>query len=190
MGRGIRNTFVLVGCFSFACGLAVAQEVVHALSGTVNNVNLAAKTITVLTDDGSGGTFKAMTDSKTPVEFDKTLRADAIAADAFKKKETRVIVYYFGYSDVRTAVALRDLGPGPFKKVSGEVVKFEGRDHSISIKDQSGAIASFKITQSTVADTGMGAVEGFKFEAGKGDQVRVISTDVNGTATALFIKSL
>jgi hypothetical protein len=88
MWRGIRNTFILVGCFSLACCLAVAQEVVHALSGTVNSVNFAAKTITVITDDGSGGTFKAMTDSKTQVEFDKTLRADAIAADAFNKKET------------------------------------------------------------------------------------------------------
>jgi hypothetical protein len=190
MWRGILKAFVLVGCVSSASVLASAQEVVHALSGTVNNINLAAKTITVLTDDGSGDTFKALTDSKTPVEFDKTLRSDATAADAFKKKETRVIVYYFGGGDVRTAVALRDLGPGPFRKFSGAVVKFEGKDHSISIKDQSGALASFKITQSTVADTGMGAVDGFKFEPEKGDQVRVISTDANGTATALFIKSL
>jgi hypothetical protein len=80
------------------------------VTGTVNNINLTAKTITVVTDDGSGGTFKAMTNSKTPVEFDKTLRADATAADAFKKNETRVIVYYFGEGDERTAVALRDLG--------------------------------------------------------------------------------
>jgi hypothetical protein len=190
MSRRIRNTFVLVGCFSFACGLAIAQEVVHALSGTVNNVNLAAKTITVITDDGSGGTFKAMTDSKTPVEFDKTLRVDATAADAFKKKETRVIVYYFGGGDVRTVVALRDLGPGPFTKSSGTVVKFEKGEHSLSIKDQAGAVESFKVTRSTVADTGSGAVEGLKFEPGKGDQVQVISTGVNGNSTALFVDEM
>jgi hypothetical protein len=190
MWRGILKTFVLVGCVSSASVLTSAQEVVHALSGTVNNLNLAAKTITVITDDGSGGTFKAMMDSKTQVEFDKTLRADATAADAFKKKETRVIVYYFGGGDVRTVVALRDLGPGPFTKSSGTVVKFEKGEHSLSIKDQAGAIESFKVTRSTVADTGSGAVEGLKFEPGKGDQVQVISTGVNGNATALFVDEM
>jgi len=190
MLRGILKTFVLVGCVSSASALASAQQVVHAVSGTVNNINLSQKTISVITDDGSGGTFKELTDSKTPVDFDKTLRADATAVDAFNKKQTCVIVYYFGEGDVRTAIALRDIGPGPFKKVNGQVVKFEGKNHSISIKDQSGAVASFRITESTVADTGMGAVKGLKFEPGKGDQVRVISTDVNGTATVLFIKSL
>ena len=190
MRRWMQKTIFLVGCLSFACGSGLAQEVVHALSGTVNNVNLAARTITVITDDGSGGTFKAMTDSKTPVEFDKTLRADAIAAETFKKKETRVIVYYFGEGDVRTAVALRDLGPGPFTKSSGTVVKFEKGDHSLSIKDQAGLVESFKVTRSTVADTGSGAVDGLKFEPGKGDQVQVISAGANGSATALFVDAM
>jgi hypothetical protein len=190
MRRWILKTFFLVGCVSLASVPASAQEVVHAVSGTVNNVNLAAKTITVITDDGCGGTFKAMTNSRTPVEFDKTLRVDTIAADAFEKKQTRVIVYYFGAGDLRTAVALRDLGPGPFTKSSGTVVKFERREHSVSIKDQSGTVESFKITRSTVADTGSGAVEGFKFEPGKGDQVQVISTVVNSNATALFVEEM
>jgi hypothetical protein len=190
MWRGILKTFVLVGCVSSASVLASAQEVVHALSGTVSNVNLVAKTITVVTDDGSGGTFKAMTDSKTPVEFDKTLRVDATAADAFKKKQSRVIVYYFGAGDLRTAVALRDLGPGPFAKISGTVVKCERSKHSLLIKNQAGAVESFMVTRSTVADTGSGAVEGLKFEPGKGDQVQVISTGVNGNATALFVDEM
>jgi hypothetical protein len=187
MMRRFSRICLFVGCLLLASVVATAQEVVHAVTGTVNNINLTAKTITVVTDDGSGSTFKAMTNSKTPVEFDKTLRADATAADAFKKNETRVIVYYFGEGDERTAVALRDLGTGPFKKSSGTVIKFERGEHSLSIKDQTGGIESFKVTRSTVADTGSGAVEGLKFEPGKGDQVQVISTGENGSATALFV---
>lgn len=190
MWRGILKTFVLVGCVSLAPVLVPAQEVVHALSGTVNNINLAAKTITVITDDGSGGTFSAMTDSKKPVEFDKMLRADATAADAFREKGARVIVYYFGEGDVRTVVALRDLGPGPFTKVSGTVVKFDRGGHSFSIKDQTGAVESFKLTRSTVADTGSGVVEGLKFEPAKGDQVQIVSTQMTGSATALFVNAM
>ena len=190
MLRGILKTLVIVGCVSAASVLAPAQQVVHALSGTVNNVNLPEKTITVITDDGSGGTFKAMTDPKTPVEFDKTLRADSTAADAFKKMQTRVIVYYFGEGDVRTVVALRDLGPGPFTKTSGTVVKFEKGEHSFSIKDKAGTLESFKVIRSTVADTGSGAVEGLKFEPGKGDQVQVISTGGNGGAKAVFVNAM
>jgi hypothetical protein len=190
MLKGILKTLVIVGCVSAASVLASAQQVVHALSGTVNNINLPSKTITVITDDGSAGTFEAMKDSKTPIEFDKTLRADATAADAFKAQGTRVIVYYFGYSAVRTAVALRDLGPGPFTKTSGTVVEVEKGEHSFSIKDQAGAVESFKVTRSTVADTGSGAVEGLKFEPGKGDQVQVISTVGNGGATALFVNAM
>jgi hypothetical protein len=190
MWGGFLKTVVLAGCVSSASVFGCAQEVVHALSGTVNSINLNAKTITIVTDDGSPGTFKAMTDPRTPVEFDKTLRADTTAADAFNTKGARVIVFYFGYSDVRTAVALRDLGPGPFTKSSGTVVKFDRGEHSMSIKDQTGAIASFKVTRNTVADTGSGTVEGFKFEPVKGDRVQLISSLVNGSATALFVNSM
>jgi hypothetical protein len=190
MLRVILKALVLVGCVSLASVSASAQEVVHALSGTVNNINLNAKTINVTTDDESGGTFSAMQDSKKPVEFDKVLRADATSADAFKEKGARVIVYYFGEGNVRTVVALRDLGPGPFTKSSGTVVKFDRGGHSLTIKDQTGTIESFRVTRNTVADTGEGAVEGFKFDPGKGDQVQILSVGMGGNATALFVNAM
>lgn len=190
MWRGSLKTFVLVGCVSSASVLACAQEVVHALSGTVDSINSTTKTITIITDDGSGSTFTAMKDPKTPIEFDKTLRAEATAADAFKTKGTRVIVYFYGYREVRTAVALRDLGRGPFTKSSGTVIKFDRGEHSFSIQDQAGTLESFKVTRSTVADTVSGVVDGLKFEPEKGDQVQVISTGLNDSATALFVNSM
>jgi hypothetical protein len=186
----ISSICIFFGCLSLASVAGIAQEVVHALTGTVNNINLTAKTITVITDDGSDGTFKDMTSSHTSIEFDKDVRTDATAADEFKKSGARVIVYYFGFGKGRTVVALRSLGPGPFTKSPGTVVKFEKGKHSLSIKDRSGAIESFEITRSTVVETGSGAVEGPKFEPGKGDQVQVISTEVNGSATALFVYAM
>lgn len=187
MLKRLGQTGFLIVCISLTTAAATAQEVVHALSGTLSSVDPAAKTITVLTDDGSGGTFKDMTNSKTPIEFDKRLRADATPADAFKGKQGRVIVFYFGEGEVRTAVALRDLGASPFKISTGTVATFDKRNHSFSIKAPTGTERSFKIAASAVGDTASGATEGFKFEADKGNQVRVVSTNQNGVQTAMFV---
>ena len=53
MRRGSFKVYLLVGYFFLATLAATAQEVVHALIGTVSSINPAAKTITVKTDDGS-----------------------------------------------------------------------------------------------------------------------------------------
>lgn len=190
MQRWILRTCILAGCFSLASLSATAQEVVHALVGTVISISPAAKTVTVKTDDGSNGVFKDMTNSNTKIEFDKSIRSDATAADEFKKSGARAIIYYFGIGDMRTVVALRSLGPGPFTKSSGTVVDFDDGKHSFSIKNSSGAVESFQITSTTVVETGMGAKEGFYFQPGKGDQVRVNATVINGSTTALFINTM
>jgi hypothetical protein len=181
---------ILAGLLSMVSASAVAQEVVHAMAGTVNAVDATAKTVTVTGDeDGAAGTYNELVDSKAHVAFDKALRADATSADEFKKSGDRAIVYYFGYGSMRTVVALHDLGAGPFTKSSGTVVKFEGRDHSFSIKNDSGAVETFKIESNTVADTRAGAVSGPKFQPAKGTKVQLIATEVNGNPTAVFIDS-
>jgi hypothetical protein len=187
MSRALLRIVLLAGCFSLVSLAATAQEVVHALTRIVNNINSAAKTIAVITDDGSDGIFQDMTGSRTSIEFDKNIRTEATAADEFKKKGARVIVFYYGAGDVRTVVAIKSLGEGPFTKDSGTVVKFDKKEHSLTIKDSSGAIESFKITSSTVADTDAGAAEGLKFDPHKGESVRVIATQTDGSLTALFI---
>jgi hypothetical protein len=102
----------------------------------------------------------------------------------------RAIVYYFGYGSMRTIVALHDLGVGPFSKSSGTVVKFEGREHSFSIKSDSGSVETFKIDSNTVADTRTGAVSGPRFQPAKGTKVELIATELNGNATAVFIEAM
>jgi hypothetical protein len=186
MSRTLFKTLVVVGCFSFATHVARAQEVVHALTGVVNNINPTEKTITVITDDGSGGRFQDVA-SHTSIAFDKNIRTGATAADEFKNKGANVIVYYFGEGDVRTVVALKSLGSGPFTRSSGTVVKFDRKEHSLTVKDNSGAVESFKITSSTVADTDSGASAGLKFDPHAGEPVRVVATQENGSLTALFI---
>ena len=93
---GRLGTFcLLVGYFSLCTLAATAQEVVHALTGTVTSMS-QGKTIEVDTDDGPEVEFKDFTKSNIPLEFDKDLRAQATSADRFNTKGTQVIVYYFG----------------------------------------------------------------------------------------------
>ncbi len=184
------KTLIFVGCILPIAVTATAQEVVHALTGTVRSIDPARKTITILTDNGSEGLFKDLTNPKLKIDFDKKLRTDASTIDTFKGAGTYVIVYYFGDDNVRTAVALRNLGSGPFTNNIGTVVKLEGRDRLLLIKDKSGAVESFKITPDTVAETDVGVVDGLKFQPQKDDQVRVVATLVNGTATALFVRTM
>lgn len=188
--RGSLKTFIFVGCILSVAAPAMAQEVVHALTGTVRSIDSASKTITIFTDNGSEGQFKDLTDPKLKVDFDKKLRTDSSTVDTFKGQGAYVIVFYFGDGDVRTAVALRNLGPGPFTNNVGVVVKFDAREHRLVIKNKSGLITSFKIAPDTVAETDFGAVNGSKFQAQKDDQVRVVGATVNGAPTALFVRTM
>jgi hypothetical protein len=190
MLRGISRIGILVACLSLATLAATAQQVVHALVGTVTSINSDTKTISVNTDDGTEGLFKDMSDVKTRIEFDRSVRTDTTAADEFQRSGARVIVYYYGNSDIRTVVALRSLGSGPFTTTIGPVVNFNGGHHTISIKDKSGAVTAFEIDADTVVEGETGAEAGYKFRPEKDDQVHITSKMVNEVPTAVFIYAM
>jgi hypothetical protein len=172
-----------------SCRAALAQEVVHALTGTVSLIDPTDKTITLFLDGGKQGTFKDMTNQKVSMSVDKKLLADTTTPDEFKKSGAYVVVFYFGGSDTRTAVALRSLGAGPFTAITGTVAKFEPH-RSLSVQDETGAVQTFALGADTIAEGVSGAVSGLKFQADKGDHVRIVGGNKNGTATALFVSEM
>jgi hypothetical protein len=178
---------LLAACVLLASHVLIAQDVVHAVTGTVNNIDATAKTITVTTDDGSSGNFDQMVNLHKSAGLEKALRNGAVAADGFNQNGAHVIVYYLGWGNPRTAIAFQTLGAGPFTMTDGAVVKFEKSSHLLSIKEPSGAVDSFKMAPETVAETGIGAVEGLKFDLAKGQRVRVTSSQMAGSDTAVFI---
>lgn len=179
---------VLVGSVVVAAPRLMAQEIVHALCGTVSSINTAGKTITLFQDGGSQATFKIMSSPKTRIAFDKKIANDVTSAKEFQKKGAYVILFYYGIDDNRTAVALKSLDAGPLSSASGEVTEWNGHDHTISVRDKDGTIHAFKIGPQTVAETYLGAVDGLKFDADKGRPVRLVSSIKNGTRTVLFIR--
>ena len=190
MRRGCFKVCLVVGFFFLATSAATAQEVVHALCGTIRSINSNGKTITVRTDDGTARLFKKSTNSNVSLDFDKRIRAEAIAADAFTKSGIRVIVYYFGEGDLQTAVALQDIGTGPFEERSGTVVKFDRHERLLTLRDHSGVEETFHLNPKTVAETPFGAAEGLELDPKDGDQLTVTASPVNGNETALFIRAM
>jgi hypothetical protein len=181
-------------CLLTVCVLSLsvclaAQEVVHALTGTVSSINKASHSIAVLQDVGGSNTFQNLANPKARVDFDKKVQAGTIAADAFKDDGAYVIVFYYGTDESRTAVAIKNLGSGPFSSTVGTIKKLE-RGHSLSVQDESGAVQTYKIGSDTVAEGDLGVVDGARFLLQNGRKVRIVSAVVDGAPTALFIRSM
>lgn len=177
-------------CFICCPGNSAAQEVVHALTGSVSSINSNAKTITIFQDNGTQGVFSEPSGSKIRFDLDKKIADETTAAGAFMQQGAYAIVFYYGSISSPTIVALKNLGKGPFAATEGSVTKFESRTHTISVSDHTGTIRTFTINANTVAEGNMGVVEGSKLRAQKGDQVRVVSEMQDGVATALFVKDM
>lgn len=185
----LMKSCALAGCLVSLPISAAAQQVVHALTGTVSSINKASETVAVLQDVGGDGVFQNPANPKSRVTLDKKIEPGTVAADAFKENGAYVIVFYYGGSDNRTVVAFKNLGSGPFASTAGTVKKYE-RARAVTIQDQSGAVQTFKIVPDTVAEGYAGAVDGTKFQVSGGDKVRIVSAVVDGSPTVLFIRQM
>lgn len=191
MFRAWVSACAVAGCLVTFPAVSPAQAIIHALTGTVSSIDPAGKTITVYQDNGSQNVYQDLSNHKTAIAWDKKIAADTTAASAFDKKGAYVIVFYFqGSSDDRTVVALKSLGSGPFNSTEGTVTSFDVHTRSFTVQDKTGAVQTFRIEDQTVAESDMGALEGLKFRAQKGDHVRVVSSTVDGSPTALFVRDL
>lgn len=176
----------LIGFFSLSLP---AQQVVHALTGTVSTINKAAETVAILQDVGGDSIFQNPVNPKTRVNLDKKIGPGTIAADAFKENGAYVIVFYYGGSDNKTVVAFKNLGSGPFASTVGTIKKYE-KARALTIQDETGAVQTFKIVPDTIAESYAGAVDGSRFQVSGGDKVRIVSAVVDGSPAALFIRQM
>jgi hypothetical protein len=178
----------LLAAFLYAgTSIALAQERIHAVSGTVTAINPKIEMTEIETDDGSSGHFKWIKKPGASIDFDKNVNADAVPAEKFATKGAHVILYYYGEGQVRTVVALHDLGDGSIQKSSGTVIKLDRHEHVLTIKNSTGSEVTYHLSPKTVGDTATGVMEGYKFDFDKGNQVRVLAAQTNGEQAALLI---
>lgn len=167
---------------------AHAQMAVHALSGTVKAVSATGIDINVdPTDPATTTHFKLAPNAKVSLEFDNGLRSDSVAASQFHKVGAFVVVYYYGFNSDVTAVALKDLGAGPYAKVEGKITDYDRHGHKLTLQDAEGKARSFVLSDHLIVDSDQGAGDGHKFSPHKGDDVRVTyaSNETPGTVSFL-----
>lgn len=110
--------FVLVATVAWQA--AVAEDVVHAVSGIVKSVDKGSKTIVVKTSDGTEHTIK-WTDKTTMKGVDASGKAVAAGSvDTYDglKEGAKVSVKYTETGGEKTAVAIKDASKATAKAVT------------------------------------------------------------------------
>jgi hypothetical protein len=171
------------------CASAGAQMVVHAVSGVVKAINPDSKTMDVTVESGATSQFKLPSNAKVTLDFDKALQSDSVEARAFQHVGNFVVVYYYGFDDDRTAVAVKDLGTGPFLKAEGTVVSFDKHARTMTVKDDAGKSNVFELNDHLVVDSGLSVASGRGYDPHKGYHVTVTYTQAGDKNSAVFIRS-
>ena len=164
---------------------AWSQMIVHAMTGTIRSVSATQLTAT---SSGVTQTFSVGRKSHASFNFDKDLREDSTPAADFHKLGAFVVIYYYGTSTEKTAVAVKDLGAGPFERTSGTVTHFDKHSRRLTIKSTAGKTESFIVGDKAVIDAGMQAKSGRKIDPPKGSHVRVTAVPENGAQTIVLLR--
>lgn len=174
----------LIAALAMFCASAGAQMVIHAVSGMVKAVNPDSMDVT-----GENGDTSFKLTLKAKASLDKSLQSDAVIASNFQHIGNYVVVYYYGYGNDRTVVAVKDLGAGPFQSIEGTVVSFDKHTRTMSVIDDAGKSQVIVLTDQMVLDSGVNVTNGRGYEPHKGYHVIVTYASAGDTNTAVFVHS-
>jgi hypothetical protein len=186
--KGLINSLTLVAILVFAQTSVLAQELVHAMVGTITGSDPTTGSITLQLADRTSASFDSKPDLSTHIAFDKTLRKESAAVSELPKGTTHVIVYYYGLSPA-IVVAVKDLGQ-KIESVTGTITSIDETDHSITIQPETGQLATCYVSSETTVETPYGAVDGTKYSVQKGEKVSSVCTNEAGKEMAQFIQPL
>jgi hypothetical protein len=178
---------LLMACAATLVGVARAQEVIHATAGTIFDANGATDNFSLRSPDGSLISFHAVAISAKPITFEKSLRAQTVAATGQHMKGASVLVFYYGYGGVQTAVAIKDLGQADIARVSGVLEKFDRRNHAMTVAGPGSGSTLLTLTPQTIVDTPDGVIEGNKFHPDKAQQINAMFSRNSGQNNAVLI---
>jgi hypothetical protein len=190
--RLVSKLFVLAAALASCASELLAQHVVHAVTGAVSKVDAGAKTIAVKTADGSEEVFKYT--AKTSVHG-ATAAGDAgetAAVDTYiaGKEGTHVVVRYVGKGADKTAIGIKDFGKDSLKVSKGTVTHVDRTAHTVGIKSEDGAEATYRLGKNAAVDTEHGVVDGTKYTAKEGDHVVVHYSEEAGHKVVHFLKNI
>ena len=175
-----------------ALGSAYAQDAVHAFAGAVSKIDKTGKTIAVKTADGTEEVFKytertAVRDSHEAGHAAKMGVMDTYFAG---KEGSHVVVRYTGKGAEKTATLVDDFGKETLKVGRGTVTHVDRAAHTVAVKTEDGAEATYKLGTDGVVETDHGVVRGSRYIAKEGDKVVVHYTEDAGDKVVRFFKKI
>jgi arginine repressor len=151
------------------------NPVVHAITGTVEAVDSAAKTVSIKTADGTVKVVKVS--EKQTVDG---LKAGATYTALGAEKGAHVVVKYTGEGADATATGIKFVGKDTVKASEGTVTKIDEAAKTVSIKTAKGAEEVYHYTDVATVDSAKAVGKG----ADKSAKVTVYYTEVGGKKIA------
>jgi len=173
---------------AFAGPSLLAQEIVHAMAGTIAQIDPANSSITLQLTDNKSVSFDLKPHVSTPISFDKTLRDESAMASGLPKEANHVIVYYYGLSPA-VAVSVKDLGK-VIEAITGTIVGISETNRTITVQSEAGRGETCYVSDQTTVETAYGAVDGTKYSPRKGEKVNAVCNYEAGKEVAQFIQPL
>ena len=179
------KTLALVSSMIFSTSLTLAaQDVVHAVDGTVKKVDAGTKTVVVATKDGTEHTFHYASD--VTVHGAKDTEKGAVDAAHGVTEGSKVAVHYTVDGGKETAHEIDKIGDDGLKTTDGNVDHIDRGTKTIAVKTADGTEQTFRMTDRAAKDTGKDVAAG----TDKGAKVTVYYTEKAGVKTAHFVKSI
>ncbi len=173
------STFVLSGSI-----ILLAQDVVHAVEGTVKKVDTGTQTLVVDTKDGTEHTFHYAKDATIDGATDtKKATVDGLGD---VKEGSKVAVHYTVVGGKETTHEIDKLGDDGLKTTEGTVKSIDRGAKTVAVKTADGSVETFHLTDRAAKDTGKDIAAG----ADKTAKVTVYYTETAGKKTAHFIQGI
>lgn len=185
---GLIKGLVSATILAFAGPSLLAQEIVHAMAGTIARIDPANSSITLQLPDKKTVSFDFKPHLSAPISFDKTLRDEAAMASGLPKEANHVIVYYYGLSPA-IAVSVKDLGK-EIAAITGTIVGISETNRAITVQSETGRGETCNVSDQTTVETAYGAVDGTKYSPRKGEKVNAVCNYEAGKEVAQFIQPL
>src|SRR6202041_2395363 len=152
------KTLALVSSMIFSTSLTLAaQDVVHAVDGTVKKVDAGTKTVVVATKDGTEHTFHYASD--VTVHGAKDTEKGTVDAAHGVAEGTKVAVHYTVDGGKETAHEIDKIGDDGLKETDGTVSHIDRGAKTIAVKTADGTEQTFRLTDHAAKDTGKGIAE-------------------------------
>src|ERR1700733_16273582 len=161
-----------------------AQDVVHAVDGTVKKLDAGTKTVVVETKDGAEHTFHYTDD--VIVHGAGDTKKGAVDAAHGVTEGSKVAVHYTVVGGKETAHEVDKIGDDGLKTTDGTVTHIDRGAKTIAVKTADGSEETFHLTDRAAKDTGKDVATGVD----KSAKVTVYYTEKAGVKTAHFVKTI